>query len=583
MRSEFGGEGPLTVVSESIDSAVKEANGLDRYHSSKSRHTSAMSRGKHSEFDGDSPPTVGSESIDSPVKESNRLDRYNSSKSRHASAMSRGMRSEFGGEGPLTVVSESIDSAVKEANGLDRYHSSKSRHTSAMSRGKHSEFDGDSPPTVGSESIDSPVKESNRLDRYHSSKSRHASAMSRGKHSEFGGDGPPTVASESIDSAVKEANGLDRYHSSKSRHASISGTQELIPESGSRNDLEDVDGDGTSNSYNYDDDQFEEYSDNFEDESGNDDEGRLNNDNSSDEGDDSSADGDTAFGNVDHGINRNAEINGSYDFVANNGDNEDASNRSDDDDERHDSPRVENQIPSDPAFPKIDAGKASRDSSASENNAEQRPASTTKKNYMNFGDAKKRYEQKKVDSKAATRAAEVLELITLDVADADLLDMPPVQYDVYIRSFGRLNTKQAYVQTDNKTDEEMQTDGIEFLDKWTQCPAHDHRGYGGDLGLQDEIDQNGSSWEFHVKTDILKLNKFLNSVTPVFVALLQEQFARSQRNNLIGNQANISFSDGFVQLVSPSFRKGSPVTFVHCLPNQENMLITIHGIDWHSD
>lgn len=38
---------------------------------------------------------------------------------------------------------------------------------------------------------------------------------------------------------------------------------------------------------------------------------------------------------------------------------------------------------------------------------------------------------------------------------------------------------QVYVQTDNRTDDECQTNEIEYLDKWTQCPAHDYKGYGG--------------------------------------------------------------------------------------------------------
>ena len=49
----------------------------------------------------------------------------------------------------------------------------------------------------------------------------------------------------------------------------------------------------------------------------------------------------------------------------------------------------------------------------------------------------------KVSSKARKRGQELQKIIDLDIASFDLFDMPPVkEYDLYMRSFGRSNTKQ---------------------------------------------------------------------------------------------------------------------------------------------
>ncbi|KAG1659587.1 WD repeat-containing protein 60 [Nymphon striatum] len=196
------------------------------------------------------------------------------------------------------------------------------------------------------------------------------------------------------------------------------------------------------------------------------------------------------------------------------------------------------------------------------------------KNIMSFSETQKREKHGKVLSKIRTRADELNDLITLDTNYFDLFDLPPVNYEVYIKNFGRMNAKQVCIQTDSYSEAECQTNEIIHRQKWTQFPSHhDLHCCGGEKSEEDEH----ISWEFRVKTDVLKLNNFLQSVEPVIITLLQESGAEIYRKNLVSNQANISFSDGFTHLVPPSFRKDCPITYVKFSPIQENYLLTIHG------
>ena len=63
--------------------------------------------------------------------------------------------------------------------------------------------------------------------------------------------------------------------------------------------------------------------------------------------------------------------------------------------------------------------------------------------FINFVSAKQRVMDQSVASKARRRANDLKNMIELDTVYYDLFDLPPVrEYDLYIRSFGRSNTKQ---------------------------------------------------------------------------------------------------------------------------------------------
>lgn len=80
------------------------------------------------------------------------------------------------------------------------------------------------------------------------------------------------------------------------------------------------------------------------------------------------------------------------------------------------------------------------------------------------------------------RAAELLRLIELDFSVTEcLLDLPPVrEYDLYIRSYGTANTRQAYVQcNEDNVERDTQTEDADTTDKWTQHPPETSAASGG--------------------------------------------------------------------------------------------------------
>lgn len=73
-----------------------------------------------------------------------------------------------------------------------------------------------------------------------------------------------------------------------------------------------------------------------------------------------------------------------------------------------------------------------------------------------------------------TRSAKLLRLIDLDFSFTfSLLDLPPVnEYDMYIRNFGKKNTRQAYVQcNEDNVERDIQTEELETREVWTQHPG----------------------------------------------------------------------------------------------------------------
>nr|KAG5687938.1 hypothetical protein BaRGS_021646 [Batillaria attramentaria] len=132
--------------------------------------------------------------------------------------------------------------------------------------------------------------------------------------------------------------------------------------------------------------------------------------------------------------------------------------------------------------------------------------------FINFVSAKQRVMNQSVASKARRRANDLEKLIQLDAVYYDLFDLPPVrEYELYIRSFGRSDTKQAYVQTnEDSVDRDVQTEEVEDLDKWTQHPAED---------LVKELQQKNSADENSVATNpqlAARLGKFLEQAAQAY-------------------------------------------------------------------
>ena len=75
--------------------------------------------------------------------------------------------------------------------------------------------------------------------------------------------------------------------------------------------------------------------------------------------------------------------------------------------------------------------------------AERAPRPTTSKGRINFVAAKQKQINEKVASRTKKRGQELMHLIDLDVAAFDVFELPPLkEYELYIKNFGRSDTKQ---------------------------------------------------------------------------------------------------------------------------------------------
>uniref|UniRef100_A0A8D0GXX5 Dynein 2 intermediate chain 1 n=1 Tax=Sphenodon punctatus TaxID=8508 RepID=A0A8D0GXX5_SPHPU len=189
--------------------------------------------------------------------------------------------------------------------------------------------------------------------------------------------------------------------------------------------------------------------------------------------------------------------------------------------------------------------------------------------FMDFATAKHRQNIQKITSKQKKRSSELLRLIDLDFSVSfSLLDLPPVnEYDMYIRNFGRTNTKQAYVQcNEDNLERDIQTEEIETLEKWTQHPGESAL-VSGDAALIPKIDSQ-------------RLANFLRSACQVIAVLLDEDRVATQpRWNLRSRQTSLSISDSCFQLnTNLPFLHGRKVLCLHVSQVQRQALLSVHGL-----
>ena len=91
--------------------------------------------------------------------------------------------------------------------------------------------------------------------------------------------------------------------------------------------------------------------------------------------------------------------------------------------------------------------------------------------FVNFSTARERAKTQQAAGKARRRGDELLAMIRLDVVAFDLMELPPVRYEAFMKTFGATNTMQASAQTgEDNLQEEVQTDPVETREMWTQKP-----------------------------------------------------------------------------------------------------------------
>ncbi|KAH9514333.1 WD repeat-containing protein 60 [Bulinus truncatus] len=206
------------------------------------------------------------------------------------------------------------------------------------------------------------------------------------------------------------------------------------------------------------------------------------------------------------------------------------------------------------------------------------PSKSSKpRTFINFVSAKQRVLDHTVAGKVWKRFEDLSKLIELDVSKFDMFDLPPVkEYDLYIRSFGRSDTKQAYVQTrDDDIDRDIQTDEIENLSKWTQHPSDTDTAVGGEgINVQTTSDRNNASGP----TDPEKLNRFLNNVGKFLFTILDEDSkSSSDDEKKKEHKTKVSFSKKAFHLGTSGFFKGHGVVALSFCPLEPNFLLSVHA------
>ncbi|XP_050747041.1 cytoplasmic dynein 2 intermediate chain 1 isoform X2 [Gymnogyps californianus] len=199
--------------------------------------------------------------------------------------------------------------------------------------------------------------------------------------------------------------------------------------------------------------------------------------------------------------------------------------------------------------------------------------------FMDFQMANQRQSSRSMASKQKKRSSELLPLIDLDFSvSLSLLDLPPVnEYDMYIRNFGKMNTKQAYVQcNEDNLERDIQTEEVEMLEKWTQHPGESALVSGGPINSQD-MSVNGP---LTPKIDSQRLANFLRSACQVIAVLLEEdQVATQPRWKLRSRQTSLSISDSCFQLnTNQPFLHDRKISCLYVSQVQRQTLLSVHGL-----
>ncbi|XP_048184206.1 cytoplasmic dynein 2 intermediate chain 1 [Corvus hawaiiensis] len=198
--------------------------------------------------------------------------------------------------------------------------------------------------------------------------------------------------------------------------------------------------------------------------------------------------------------------------------------------------------------------------------------------FMDFQMASQRQSSRSMASKQKKRSSELLPLIDLDFSVSfSLLDLPPVnEYDMYIRNFGKMNTKQAYVQcNEDNLDRDIQTEEVETSEKWTQHPGESALVSGGPISNQD-TSVNGAPTP---KIDSQRLTNFLRSACQVIAVLLEEDQVATQPRKLRSRQTSLSISDSCFQLnTNQPFLHDRKIPCLYVSQVQRQALLSVHGL-----
>jgi len=122
-------------------------------------------------------------------------------------------------------------------------------------------------------------------------------------------------------------------------------------------------------------------------------------------------------------------------------------------------------------------------------------------------------------NKAIKRGNELLEIIKLNKIGFTNCDLPPINYDIFIRTFGRRDAKQVSCQTCEREDIQIQTESVIVDNKWTQNPSFTRIHAGND-------DEENKIVCHMPNIDPFELSKFLTKAQTIMSAIIDCEFGR---------------------------------------------------------
>ncbi|XP_044102877.1 cytoplasmic dynein 2 intermediate chain 1 isoform X5 [Neovison vison] len=197
--------------------------------------------------------------------------------------------------------------------------------------------------------------------------------------------------------------------------------------------------------------------------------------------------------------------------------------------------------------------------------------------FVDFATASRREKSRTQALKQKMRSTRLLRLLDLDFSFTfSLLDLPPVnEYDMYIRNFGKKNTKQAYVQyNEDAVDRDIQTEETETRGVWTQHPAEGAAASGGS-GSGELCDVATAP-----KVDTPRLSSFLRAACQVIAVLLEEDRLGPEPGWSPGTQdGTLPVSDRSSQLNTRlPFLQNRTVLCLCASRGQRQMVVSVHGL-----
>ncbi|CAG9836971.1 unnamed protein product [Diabrotica balteata] len=206
--------------------------------------------------------------------------------------------------------------------------------------------------------------------------------------------------------------------------------------------------------------------------------------------------------------------------------------------------------------------------------------------FINFLDAKKKYERRKSIETKRKRGKEILSMIRLDSCNFTLFELAPVPYETFIKNYGRGNTIQVFCQTgDDDVDEEVQTDDIGYRTKWTQEPSaftnfdqsipnfwEVYKSEFLGVGSDDIVSRNTDKTTINENS----LNRFILSAGELMLRI-QEESVTNVNSSLQKDKNSSPFSDGYYKFnTSEDIFAGSEVSSVYFSCDISNRLVTVH-------